>query len=246
MLMTPIRIIKPAGAVAAVALLGLAAISLTSPRVHADSENSDSRVQIGFNIAPVKLNMKGRNHDRVGVGSYIVNAQGDCNGCHQSPDIGPEYLPGSNPFFSQHPPVVNPASYLGGGRTFATFPIGAVIQSRNLTPDKTGRAEGGASLEEFITIMRTGKDFDHIHPPCPDTNHIGTDGCIQPFVGDGNLLQIMPWPAFSQMSDKDLEAIYEYLSAIPCIAHTPGAISVPASGGSPAIPVLANVYNTCN
>jgi hypothetical protein len=236
------RIIKPAGAVAALALLGLAGVSLTSPRVHADSANSDSRVQIGFNIAPVKLNLKGLNHDQVGVGSYIVNAQGDCNGCHTSPDIGSEFAPGGNPFFNQHPTALRTAAYLGGGRTFATLPTGAVIQSRNLTPDKTGRPIGGETLDDFMTIMRTGKDLDHIHPPCPT---VGPDGCVQP-PADGNLLQVMRWPFFANMSDKDLEAIYEYLSAIPCIAHTPGAISVPASGGNPAVPVLANVYNTCN
>lgn len=244
--MTGTKFVKAAGATAAVALLGLAGISITSTRVHADSDDSDSKVQIGFNVAPVKLNLKGLNRALVGKGSYLVNVIGDCNGCHQSPDIGPEYLTGGNPFFKQHPTLVNPASYLGGGRTFATFPGGAVIQSRNLTPDKTGHAEGGASLAEFKEIMRTGKDFDHIHPPCPTQ---GPDKCIQPFVGDGNLLQIMPWPALSNLSDNDLEAIYEYLSAIPCIAHSPGAISVPASAGPPpvaAIPVLANVFNTCH
>jgi hypothetical protein len=92
--------------------------------------------------------------------------------------------------------------------------------------------------------MRTGKDFDHIHPPCPAKNT--ADGCIQPFVEDGNLLQIMPWPTFANLSDNDLEAIYEYLSAIPCVAHSPGAVSVPASPGSPAVPILDNVFNTCD
>jgi hypothetical protein len=231
------QIIKPAGAIAAIALLGFAGMSITSPRVHADSPKSDSRVQIGFNIAPVPLNMKGRNHDLVGVGSYIVNAQADCNGCHNSPDLGGEYAAGGDPFNSQHPAVVNKAAYLGGGTTFAVFPDNAVIQSRNLTPDKTGRPAGGATLEEFITIIRTGKDFDHIHPPCPAANT--PDGCIQPFVEDGNLLQIMPWPTFANMSDKDLEAIYEYLSAIPCVAHSTGAQS------QPGVPILANVFNTC-
>jgi hypothetical protein len=52
----------------------------------------------------------------------------------------------------------------------------------------------------------------------------------------------MPWPSFANMSDNDLQAIYEYLSAIPCIAHKPGAIS---SAGPPPVPVLANVFNTC-
>jgi hypothetical protein len=36
-----------------------------------------------------------------------------------------------------------------------------------------------------------------------------------PFNGD--LLQIMPWPVYKNMTDHDLRAIYEYLSAIPCI-----------------------------
>jgi len=27
----------------------------------------------------------------------------------------------------------------------------------------------------------------------------------------------MPWPVFGQMTDHQIEAIYEYLSAIPCI-----------------------------
>ena len=30
----------------------------------------------------------------------------------------------------------------------------------------------------------------------------------------------MPWPTFSNMSDRDIEAIYVYLSAIPCIDNT--------------------------
>lgn len=34
---------------------------------------------------------------------------------------------------------------------------------------------------------------------------------------DGNLLQVMPWPVFNNMSNDDLLAIYTYLSAIPCI-----------------------------
>jgi len=75
-----------------------------------------------------------------------------------------------------------------GGTNFAFPVVGGVIQSRNLTPDKTGLPEGGRTLEEFITIMRTGKDLDHIHPPCPT---VGTDGCILPTVGDGDLLQVM-------------------------------------------------------
>ena len=39
-------------------------------------------------------------------------------------------------------------------------------------------------------------------------------------IPDGNLLQIMPWATFSGMTDLDIEAIYEYLSAIPCLDNT--------------------------
>jgi len=83
----------------------------------------------------------------------------------------------------------------------------------NLTPDKTGLPEGGHTFAEFVQIIRTGKDFDHLHPTCtgmPNAN------CVPPPF-DGDLLQIMPWPVYQHMTDHDLRAIYEYLSAIPCI-----------------------------
>ena len=65
--------------------------------------------------------------------------------------------------------------------------------------------------------MRTGIDLDHVHPTCAGPPN-GT--CLPPPF-DGDLLQIMPWPAFRNMTDQDLRAIYEYLSAIPCIAGPP-------------------------
>ena len=47
-----------------------------------------------------------------------------------------------------------------------------------------------------------------------------TQNCI-PAPVDGSRLQIMPWPTFQSMTDRDLDTIYEYLSAIPCIAGPP-------------------------
>jgi hypothetical protein len=60
--------------------------------------------------------MAGKNPALVGLGSYIVNAQADCDGCHSA---GPqtEFAPGGNPYFGQ-PTKINPAMYLGGGRDF--------------------------------------------------------------------------------------------------------------------------------
>jgi hypothetical protein len=91
------------------------------------------------------------------------------------------------------------------------------IVSRNLTPDKSGLPEGGHTLAEFIQIMRTGVDMDLAHPNCP-TN---APNCMPPPF-DGNKLQIMPWPDYRLMTDRQLRAVYSYLSAIPCLEGGPG------------------------
>jgi len=217
--MTRRKFIKPAVAVAAFAAIILAGMWSSSPRVKAtdddDEGRNESKIRRGFEIAPVPLNLEGKNRALVGLGSYIVNGQGDCNGCHSA---GPqtEFVPGSNPYFLGQTEKINPATYLGGGRDFGGFPAPTSplhIISRNLTPDKTGLPEGGHTFGEFVEIIRTGKDFDHLHPACSGTPN---SGCMPaPFNGD--VLQIMPWPIYKNMTDHDLRAIYEYLSAIPCI-----------------------------
>lgn len=67
-------------------------------------DESESRIKRGFEIAPVQLKLAGKNRALVGMGSYIVNAVGDCNGCHAGPSG--EYATGGNPFLGQ-PKVVN-------------------------------------------------------------------------------------------------------------------------------------------
>ena len=37
----------------------------------------------------------------------------------------------------------------------------------------------------------------------------------------GPLLQVMPWPVYGNMIDQDLNAIYEFLSAIPSRPDNP-------------------------
>ena len=219
--MSPKKMVKTLGAVAAIVVIVLVGMLIRSPRVQAsedDGGRSDSRVKRGFEIAPVPLKLEGKNRSLVGLGSYIVNAQADCNGCHSA---GPqtEFAPGGNPYFAQ-PTKINPATYLGGGRDFGGYPTPTSplhIISRNLTPDKTGLPEGGHTFEEFVEIIRTGTDMDHLHPTCtgaPNAN------CV-PFPFDGSRLQIMPWPIYGNMTNHDLRAIYEYLSAVPCIAGPP-------------------------
>jgi len=214
--MTQRQSLKTIGTGTALAVLVLGGM-LISPGRGQDSGNDDeSRIQQGLAIAPVKLNLEGKDRALVGLGSYIVNAQVDCNGCHTSAPLNNpalEWLPGGVPYFGQHPTVVNPQYYLGGGQHFTLIPGFPDIISRNLTPDKTGRPEGGHTFDEFLTILRTGKDFDHLHPTCTGA----PNGKCLPPPFDGDLLQIMPWPSFQNMTDHDIRAIYEYLSAIPCI-----------------------------
>ena len=180
-------------------------------------------IQIGYKVAPFTLNTTGLDPDLVGLGSYIVNVTGDCNGCHSA---GPqsEFTKNGNPYTRPAPngpylgvTQVNTATYLGGGRDFGGFPAPNSplhIISRNLTPDASGKPEGH-TLEEFITILRTGVDMDQ-PPRHPNCTGAPTSSCT-PFPFDGSKLQIMRWPNFQNMTDRQLTAVYQYLSAIPCI-----------------------------
>jgi len=197
-----------------------------------DGGGSDEiwKIQQGFEIAPVPLNLKGKDRALVGLGSYLVNAVVDCNGCHTA-DPATEYTPDGNPYFlGTTKTKVNQATYLGGGQDFGKVgpPPSPDIISRNLTPDKTGLPEGGRTFQQFLQIIRTGTDLDNLHPNCSATittncfptttynpDHI--PGLLPPFT-NGALLQVMPWPAYRHMSDHELLAIYTYLSAIPCLS----------------------------
>ena len=56
-----------------------------------NGDDENSKIQIGFQVAPVPLNLAHKNRGLVGLGSYIVNVVSGCNGCHSA---GPatEYL----------------------------------------------------------------------------------------------------------------------------------------------------------
>ena len=206
-------------AIAAVLVFVTLIYNSKTVRARADDngdQNEESRIQRGFEVAPVPLNLQGKNRALVGLGSYIVNVVGDCNGCHsQGPKT--EFAPGGNPYF-RIPPFtgtkqINVATYLGGGRDFG--PVGSVphLYSRNLTPDKTGLPEGGRTFDQFVEIMRTGADLDNIHPNCTAPG-VPANCFAPPF--NGSLLQVMRWPEFQNMTNHELRAIYEYLSAVPC------------------------------
>ena len=149
------------------------------------SATEASRVARGFRIAPVRLDLRGKDPRLVGLGSYLVNT-GGCNDCHTSPS----FAPGGDPFKGE-PKRVNAEHYLAGGTAFGPF------TSRNLTPDPQSGLPAGLTFLQFVQVMRTGTDVKQLHPE------------ISP------RLQVMPWPVYQELTDFDLRAIYEFLRAIP-------------------------------
>jgi hypothetical protein len=181
-----------------VLVVALSAVVQTQGGGNAGSrnDNESSKIQIGLAIAPVPLDMDGKNPALVGLGSYIVNAQADCAGCHSTPT----YAVGGNPHLGQ-PEQISTETYLsGGGDLFGPF------VPRNLTPNSDGQP-ADLTLEEFLEVINTGADLKDRAPFVPSPAN--------------DLLQVMPWPVLSKMTDREKRAIYEYLRAIPCI-NTPG------------------------
>ncbi|HZI80426.1 MAG TPA: hypothetical protein VFD69_12985 [Vicinamibacterales bacterium] len=74
--------------------------------------------------------------------------------------------------------------------------------SRNLTVVPQFR-----TLEQFTDSMRNGTDHRNDATP---------------------ILQVMPWPVYGKMSDRELAAIYEFLKAIPVINPRPDFCTAPA------------------
>jgi hypothetical protein len=186
---------KATGALVVVAgavLVSGAMSVLSEPRARAQDggdHGEQSRIQQGFAISPLPITLNGQDPALVGLGSYYVNAVSECADCHTNNP----YLPGGNPFLGQ-PKQINTDNYLRGGRPFpAVDPTGVEnpIRSRNLRPENGLPA--GLTFRQFVDVLRNGTDYDH----------------------PGRLLQVMQWPIFQNMTDRDLLAIYSYLSTLP-------------------------------
>ena len=50
-------------------------------RLQGQDNQSESEIQRGLDIAPVALDLAGKNRSLVGLGSYYVNGVSDCVGC---------------------------------------------------------------------------------------------------------------------------------------------------------------------
>lgn len=181
------------GIVASVFVMSLGmAILRADDRHDDDSDDAASRIQAGFNYARsqgITLNLKGKNRALVGLGSYLVNAVGGCNDCHTAPPFTVD------PYaFLGAPKQININCYLAGGTPFGPPGDPATPVSRDITPWEDGKP-AGLTFNQFRHVMRTGEDPDN----------------------PGHVLEVMPWPVYQAMIDRDLRAIYEYLTAIPAI-----------------------------
>jgi mono/diheme cytochrome c family protein len=154
-------------------------------------------------------------------GEYLVMTVG-CGDCHTPLKMGakgPE--PDMSRMLSGHPqdmkmpasPISAPGPWMGSFASTMTAWAGpwGVSYTRNLTPDKeTGL--GDWTEQNFIATMRTGKR-----------------------MGKGrDLLPPMPWPAFKNMTDDDLKAIFAYLQTIPAVKNNvpePVPPAVPPGNG---------------
>ena len=175
----------------------LAAVLVASTMLSISVARAEELGQIlrGYEIAPVNLNLAGKDWVLVGLGSYLVNTTG-CNDCHTHPNWEDK----GNPYLGQ-PEQINTKDYLTGGRIFGpvTSPIAI---SANITPDRPGKngLPAGLTWDGFLQVMRTGHNPND--PP-------------------GVLLQVMPWPLYRWKTDRELRAMYEYLRAIPSRPDNP-------------------------
>jgi len=100
------------------------------------------RAKRGLDLSPVPVSLAGLTDaqiERVGHGSYLVNAVADCAACHGRPK------------------PAGATGFLAGGEPFALpAALGTAVYARNLTPDPST----GLTLTEdqFLLIMQTGLD----------------------------------------------------------------------------------------
>jgi hypothetical protein len=129
----------------AVVLVVAPSVTFAEDRHSRDDDRSsreDDRISVGRAIAPVPLDLAGKNKRQVWLGSYIVNA------CHTAPP----YAEGGDPFRGQ-PEQINTEGYLCGGTDFD------VAISADISPDENG-LPAGLERREFIRLLRTGEKPD--------------------------------------------------------------------------------------
>ena len=155
----------------------------------------------------------------VARGAYLVHGMG-CADCHTPLKMGPK---GPEPDLSRGlsghpqglllqppaPPAGSPWVWGSTGTNTAFWGPWGISYAANLTPDATGLA--GWTAEQFTQAMRTGK-------------HAGSGRPLMP---------PMPWPAFGQLNDADLHAVFAYLMAQPAVPNRVPDYQPPTAAARP-------------
>lgn len=142
----------------------------------------------------------------VARGKYLVATSG-CNDCHTPLKMGangPE--PDMSRMLSGHPQEIVVSApgkftdpWVGGmiGTNTAWSGPWGVSFTVNLTPDPDTGIWREMNEDQFVAAMHTGRHLGQGRPILPP----------------------MPWPAYGQMTDDDLKAIYAFLQTIPPIKN---------------------------
>ncbi len=179
-------------------LLLLAAIAL----VYANCDTATSQQSAATEAAPPS------DADQLKRGEYLLSFMG-CDDCHTPKVMTPEGpVPDMTRRFSGHPagqplPEINlaevaPGKWLlfNGDLTAAVGPWG-VSFAANLTPHETGI--GNWTFENFKMALSQGK-------------HKG--------VENGRpLLPPMPWPAYRNMTEEDMQALFKAIKNLPPVEN---------------------------
>ncbi len=171
------------------------------------------------------------------------------------PPNGPYAFSGERRFDGGAVFIVDPTTFVAGGQNFGA------VYSKNLTPAtnqgpspyapySVPYAEGGLDWITYWAVLHNGVDVDQLFTQydaatgtCPNTS-AGTpppNGCAKAPT-NAALLQVMPWSQVRQLTDNDLNAVWQYLSAIPCTtnqANVNASLAASYGGG-----VLINVCPT--
>jgi hypothetical protein len=127
-----------------------------------------------------------------GRGSYIVNAIGDCSGCHTNAD---------NPATG----AILTTAYLTGGQVFDLniFGVPPFVQKqfgyvRSSSANLTGGTSGFFKTEQFNTFETLITQGVHAEDPAPQRR----------------VAFPMPWPFLKNMTLGDMEAVYTYMNQV--------------------------------
>ncbi len=165
-------------------------------RLPTDTDRIQPNVNRGLAISPLvqPRDLDDERH-RFGRGSYLVNAIGDCSGCHTNPQADPITL------------RLSTATFLSGGRVFTPPPPvqSALHEARAFSANLTGQNHGffheeDSTFERFRTVIQTGTHADET-PPRP-------------------LAFPMPWDLLKNMLDEDLRSVFTYISLVPARTGT--------------------------